>query len=117
MKCWLENMGQVSIALNGRTYRLACADGEEARLGELAALLKSKVDDIGREFGSIGIERILLMAALLIGDELLDARAGLEDATASGRASLKAVADAEKPPGKGGKSSAADRDQRKSGSS
>jgi cell division protein ZapA len=69
-------MGQVAIAVNGRSYRFECGDGEEARLQELAAYVKSRMDGIKREHGSIGEDRLLLMTALLIADDLWDATSG-----------------------------------------
>lgn len=71
-------MGQVSVIINGRTYRLACSDGEEARLLELASHVKSRVDQLTREFGQVGDDRLLLMTALLVADELWDTRLALE---------------------------------------
>ena len=68
-------MGQVSIILNDRIYRLVCDDGEEDRLAELATYVKSKVAQLTAELGHAGDERLLLMAALMIADELWDARA------------------------------------------
>ena len=73
-------MGQVAINVGGRSYRFDCGDGEEARLKELAASVKGRVDTLVREYGSVGDERLMLMAALLITDELWDARAALEAA-------------------------------------
>lgn len=73
-------MGQVAINLNGRSYRFDCGDGEEARLNELAAYVKGRIDTLAREYGSVGDERLMLMAALLISDELWDARASLKEA-------------------------------------
>jgi cell division protein ZapA len=70
-------MGQVAVTLNGRSYRFDCGDGEVARLAELAVFVKGRVEEIGRQFGNAGDERILLMAALLIADELWDARVAL----------------------------------------
>ena len=67
-------MGQISITLNNRTYRLACNDGEEPRLKLLAADVKSRVETLAREFGQSADERILLMAAVLLADELMDLR-------------------------------------------
>jgi cell division protein ZapA len=66
-------MGQVSIALNGRTYRLNCGDGEEERLAALAAYLKDKFDALARDSGGAVNEQLLLMTALIITDELFDA--------------------------------------------
>jgi cell division protein ZapA (FtsZ GTPase activity inhibitor) len=68
-------MGQVTITLNSRTYRLRCGDGEEARLLELADHLRQRIDRLATEFGQIGDDRLLVMAALLVTDELLDAQA------------------------------------------
>ena len=71
-------MGQVSVTLNSRTYRLACEDGEEERLVELATHVKERVEQLTLEFGQVGDDRLLLMAALLICDELWDTRQALE---------------------------------------
>lgn len=68
-------MGQVAINLNGRSFRFNCGDGEEARLQELADYVRTRVEDLTREFGNVGEQRLLLMAALYITDELWDARA------------------------------------------
>lgn len=72
---WQGAMGQVAITLNGRSFRFDCGDDEEARLKELAAYVSSRVEDLTREFGNVGEQRLLLMAALYITDELWDARA------------------------------------------
>ncbi|MFA5901575.1 MAG: cell division protein ZapA [Hyphomicrobium sp.] len=69
-------MSQVAITLNGRLYRFECGDGEEARLKELAAYVMSRLDGLKREHGNIGEERLLLMTALLIADDLWDATSG-----------------------------------------
>lgn len=71
-------MGQVSVTLNSRMYRLACEDGEEGRLVELATHVKERVDELTLQFGQVGDDRLLLMAALLIADELWDTRQALE---------------------------------------
>jgi len=67
-------MGQVSVTLNGRTYRLRCEDGEEQRLFSLAEHVREKVDRLISEFGQIGDDRLLLMASLLVTDELFETR-------------------------------------------
>ena len=85
-------MGQVAVTLNGRSYRFDCGDGEEARLAELAAFVKGRVEEIGRQFGNAGDERILLMAALLISDELWDARVALAEKAVAASEPLKEAA-------------------------
>ena len=81
----VHGMGLVTVTLNNRTYRLRCGDGEESRLIELAAKVKHRVDALAAEFGNVGDDRLLLMTALLIADELYDARAMLEQLTAPDR--------------------------------
>lgn len=86
-------MGQVTITLNNRTYRLSCGPGEEARLRELADHLGLRIERLAMDFGQHGDERLLVMAALLATDELLDAKSRLAAAEAGA-----ASADAEAAP-------------------
>ena len=71
-------MGQVAVTINGRTYTLRCADGEEARVTELATYVKARADALAEEFrsddGPIGDDRLLLLTAILIADELWESR-------------------------------------------
>jgi cell division protein ZapA len=69
-------VGHVAITLNGRTYRLSCEPGEEARLTRLAAEVKTRFENLIQEFGKAGDERLLLMTALTLADELFEARDG-----------------------------------------
>ncbi|MGZ5862846.1 MAG: cell division protein ZapA [Methyloceanibacter sp.] len=72
-------MGQVSITLNGRTYRLECGAGEEAHLIALAEYLGSSVDTMKRKFGQVGDDRLILMAALIVTDELWEVRRQMQE--------------------------------------
>lgn len=72
-------MGQVSVTLNGRTYRLECGEGEEAHLLALSEHLGAHVDRMKRKFGQIGDDRLILMAALMVTDELWDMRRRIEE--------------------------------------
>ncbi|MEO1695304.1 MAG: cell division protein ZapA [Pseudomonadota bacterium] len=70
-------MGQISIALNGRQFRLACGDGEEPRAERLGDHIRRKVDQLARQHGATGDDRLLLMAAMMTADELFEAREAL----------------------------------------
>ena len=72
-------MGQVSVTLNGRTYRLECGEGEETHLITLAEYLGSHVDTMKRKFGQVGDDRLILMASLLVTDELWDLRRQMQE--------------------------------------
>lgn len=80
-------MGQATITINGRTYRLECGDGEEERLLALADIVRRRVNSLAGEFAAAGDGRLLLMAALMLADELMDAQAQL----ARNRREAKAV--------------------------
>lgn len=83
-------MAQVKLTVGGRTYDLACRDGEEPRLEMLAQMLDSKARDAGQLVGSANETRQLLLAGLLLADELSDLRAGAPD---PGKAALARTLD------------------------
>jgi cell division protein ZapA len=91
------SMAHVTVTINGRQYRMACEDGEADHLSHLAAGLNTRVEQLRENFGEIGDNRLVVMAALMIADELSEATqrisrieeemAGLRDArvAAAGR--------------------------------
>lgn len=83
-------MAQVKLTVGNRGYELACRDGEEPRLEMLAAMLDSKARDAEQVVGSANEARQLLLAGLLLADELSDLRAGAPD---PGKATLARTLD------------------------
>src|SRR5215472_1078441 len=75
-------MAQISIEVNGRPYAVGCEDGQEAHLMELARLFDHQVRQVSQDMGQLGDTRLFLMGALLLADELSDARARLAQAQA-----------------------------------
>ena len=67
-------MAQVSVMIDGHKYRLACNEGEEARLESLAGMIDEKIGEMRAAFGEIGDQRLVIMAALTIADNLGEAR-------------------------------------------
>ncbi len=65
-------MAQVDVSVNGQSYRIACEDGQEDRLVDLAAMVDEKVIELVNQIGQVGSNRLLVMAALIIADELVD---------------------------------------------
>ena len=65
-------MAQVDVSVNGQSYRIACEDGQEDRLVDLAAMVDEKVLALVNQIGQVGSNRLLVMAALIIADELVD---------------------------------------------
>jgi cell division protein ZapA len=70
-------MPLVNVMVNSRAYTIACDDGEEDHLRELATHVDGKVKELLGSVGQVGDQRLLLMAALLIADEHHEAAAQL----------------------------------------
>jgi cell division protein ZapA len=71
-------MGQVSVPVNGRFYEITCDDGQEIRIRRLAQYVDAKVAEFVGRVGQVGEARLLLLAALVIADELSDVNDALE---------------------------------------
>jgi len=71
-------MSQVSVTINGRQFRMACEDGEEARLQRLAQDLDASIAQLRTRFGEIGDTRLTVMAALTLADELAETKEKLQ---------------------------------------
>jgi len=68
-------MPQVEIAIGGRTFEVACQDGEEHFLQTAAKMLDDEAQHISAQVGRIPEARMLLMAGLMLADKT----AGLEE--------------------------------------
>ena len=69
-------MGEITVQIGGRGYPLACRDGEEPHLTELARHLQAKADELHGALGTMSEPRLLLMAGILVADELFEQRKG-----------------------------------------
>ncbi|MCG8690187.1 MAG: cell division protein ZapA [Minwuiales bacterium] len=63
-------MGQVTVTVNGHPYQVGCDDGEEAHVEYLAEYVGKRVAELTASVGQVGEARLLLLAALLIADDL-----------------------------------------------
>jgi cell division protein ZapA len=66
-------MAQVNATIAGRQFRLACEDGQEDHLQQLAADIDVRIVELRQRFGEIGDTRLTVMAALMVADELSEA--------------------------------------------
>ena len=71
-------MSQVNVTINGRQFRMACADGQEGHLQQLARELDERIVALRGQFGEIGDARLTVMAALMVADELAEANKKLK---------------------------------------
>ncbi|MCB1473170.1 MAG: cell division protein ZapA [Rhodobiaceae bacterium] len=89
-------MPEITVNIAGRPYRMACGEGEEDHLNALASDFDRRISALRQHFGEVGDSRLLIMAALTVGDDLAEARrrlaqaeetiAGLRDAQRSEQA-------------------------------
>ena len=79
-------MPEVSVQIANRTYELACGDGVQQRVKELATYVDGKIDDLRRQLPGTPEVKLLVFAALLLADESREAR-GIAKAAESARAS------------------------------
>lgn len=71
-------MATVTVDINGRPYAVGCADGQEERVKTLARLFDRNVRSVASDVGHVGDLRLFLMAALVLADELHEARQASE---------------------------------------
>jgi cell division protein ZapA len=62
----------VNVTIHGRQFRMACEDGQEAHLQQLARDLDERIVSLRGQFGEIGDARLTVMAALMVADELAE---------------------------------------------
>lgn len=85
-------MPDIDVEINGRNYRLACAEGEERRIAALAQRLDALARQATAQAGVFSEMRTLVMAALLAvdaADEAETEAARLRDAAARNRERIK----------------------------
>lgn len=70
-------MATVNVDVNGRTYAVGCADGQEDRVRQLASEFDAQVRDIATQVGHVGDSRLFLMASLILADQLQEVRSQL----------------------------------------
>ncbi|MEZ5871012.1 MAG: cell division protein ZapA [Nitratireductor sp.] len=71
-------MPQVTVTINGKTYRMACDEGQEGHLQFLAETFDTYVGRLKGAFGEIGDQRLTVMAGVMVTDELIEMRRRLK---------------------------------------
>ena len=85
-------MPEVSVDIDGKKYRMACEEGQEQHLMELADRFNRTVIGLKGSFGEIGDNRLVVMAGIAVMDELAEAenriaalKQDIADLTTAGR--------------------------------
>ena len=73
-------MATVAVTIAGRSYRMSCGEGEEAHLQELGRHVDAALAGLRKGFGEIGDNRLVIMTAITVADELFETRRRLAEA-------------------------------------
>ncbi|WP_341760528.1 cell division protein ZapA [Candidatus Endowatersipora endosymbiont of Watersipora subatra] len=65
-------MSHVAVKINGKIYRIACDEGQEEHLLDLAHRFNMYIENLKSSFGEIGDQRLIVMAGVLIIDDLVE---------------------------------------------
>jgi len=86
-------MAEVTISINGRNFDIGCDNGQEGRIVDLAYYIDEKVQQISRSGGAFNDAHLLVLGALVLADELFEAR----ETPAAGRVARAPAAPAATP--------------------
>jgi cell division protein ZapA len=78
-------MAQVTLRINGYAYTVGCQDGEEQHLQAMAGEVDRRIESIKAAAGPSGEARMLVMASLLMADDLYESNKALKAAQAGQR--------------------------------
>lgn len=73
-------MAQVTLRINGYAYTVGCQDGEEAHLHAMAGEVERRIESVKAAAGQSGEARMLVMASLLMADDLYEMSKGSKPA-------------------------------------
>jgi len=71
-------MSEVTVTINGRTYKMSCDEGQERHLLKLAEHVGRQVEALQEQVGQVGDTRLLLMAGIMVADEFGEAKRRIE---------------------------------------
>jgi cell division protein ZapA len=68
-------MAEISITINGRNYGIACDDGQEKRVQELARYVDTRLKEIARAGAASNESHLLVLTSIILADEIADMKA------------------------------------------
>lgn len=70
-------MAEVNVFINGRSYGIACDDGQEQRVLDLSRYVDSRVKEIAKAGAATTEGHLLVLASILLADEIFDLKDGM----------------------------------------
>ena len=72
-------MANVNIKFNGKEFLLSCDDGQEEHLEELSNVLNNKFNELKKNLGNIGENKLLLITSIKVIDEYFETKKIIEN--------------------------------------
>ncbi len=85
-------MAEVTIYINGRSYDIACDNGQEGRIVDLAAYIDQRLQQVSRSGAAYNDAHLTVLTALVLADELFEAREQVNAIPRTPRAAAAPVA-------------------------
>ena len=70
-------MAEVNLTINGRSYGIACDDGQEKRLRDLGYYVDQRIREIAKAGAASNETHLMVLASLMLADEVFDLRDNL----------------------------------------
>jgi cell division protein ZapA len=67
-------MAEVNLLIDGRTYGVACDDGQERRVQQLGTYIDQRLREVARGSGAANKAQLMVLTSLLLADEVFDLR-------------------------------------------
>ena len=67
-------MAEINVTIHGKEYGIACDDGQEGRVQQLAKYIDAQLKDIASAGAASNESHLLVLTALVIADEMFDMR-------------------------------------------
>ena len=72
-------MANVNIKFNGKDFLLSCDDGQEEHLEELSLQINNKFQELKKNLGNIGENKLLLITSIKIMDEYFETKKNINN--------------------------------------
>ena len=72
-------MANVNIKFNGKDFLLSCDDGQEEHLEELSWQINNKFQELKKDLGNIGENKLLLITSIKIMDEYFETKKNINN--------------------------------------
>jgi len=76
-------MAEVSLAIHGKKYGIACDDGQENRVSELGRYVDTRLREIASAGATTNDSHLLVLTSLVLADEIYDIRAEMSESAAA----------------------------------